>query len=35
VAADPVDDAVIVGGGIGVADRGVGLGAQRGGAVGR
>ncbi|HEY5986460.1 MAG TPA: hypothetical protein VIV12_08800 [Streptosporangiaceae bacterium] len=40
VAADPIDDAPptspfpFTGGGVGVADRGVDLGAQRGGAVG-
>jgi hypothetical protein len=34
VAADPVDDALVVGGGVGVADRGVGFGAQRADAVG-
>jgi len=34
VAADPVDDALIAGGGVGVADRGVDLGAQRVSTVG-
>jgi hypothetical protein len=29
VTTDPVDDALIAGGGVGVADRGVDLGAQR------
>jgi len=34
MAADPVDDALVVGGGVGVADRGIDLGAQRGDTVG-
>jgi hypothetical protein len=34
VAADPVDDPFVVGGGVGVANRRVHLAAQRGGAVG-
>jgi hypothetical protein len=34
VAADPVDDTLVVGGGVSVADRRVHLGAQRGDAIG-